>query len=230
MSAADSKAVEHLTVEDININLAMKKVYCVLPPGVLGSNEYFNDGDGEAAFCLHLSWPQHAHHLYFRNKPHFEWHMSTSGISICWYRSRWSRRAQFLWDGFGGIHRSKVKRWWEDLDHQSQNFEGHEKVKKSASTYCLDQFDSMYSDRDKGVFICFQVAINSTAKQYDICPNIGSGWLKGRERKHLQRGIASGTTSPNCLVSLLRWKRRKRPSPRKSLCLLIMHCILLPKQ
>ena len=55
MSATDSKAVEHLTVEDININLAMKKVYCVLPPGVLGSNEYFNDGDGEAAFCLHLS-------------------------------------------------------------------------------------------------------------------------------------------------------------------------------
>ena len=54
-SAADSIAVEHLTVEDININLAMKKVYCVLPPGVLGSNEYFNDGDGEVAFCLHLS-------------------------------------------------------------------------------------------------------------------------------------------------------------------------------
>ncbi len=46
MSAADSKAVEHLTVEDIDINLAMKKMYCVLPPGVLGSNEYFNDGDG----------------------------------------------------------------------------------------------------------------------------------------------------------------------------------------
>ena len=55
MSAADSKAVEHLTVEDIDINLAMKKMYCVLPPGVLGSNEYFNDGDGESAFCLHLS-------------------------------------------------------------------------------------------------------------------------------------------------------------------------------
>jgi hypothetical protein len=56
MSAADSKTVEHLTVEDIDINLlAMKKMYCVLPPGVLGSNEYFNDGDGESAFCLHLS-------------------------------------------------------------------------------------------------------------------------------------------------------------------------------
>jgi len=38
------------------------------------------------------------------------------------------------------------------------------KVKKSASTYCLDQFDSMYGDRDKGLFVCFQVAIDSTVK------------------------------------------------------------------
>jgi len=47
MSAADSKAVEHLIVEDIDINLDTKKMYCVLPPGVMGSNEYFNDSDGE---------------------------------------------------------------------------------------------------------------------------------------------------------------------------------------
>ena len=38
------------------------------------------------------------------------------------------------------------------------------KVKKSALTYCLDQFDSMYGDRDKGLFVCFQVAIDSTVK------------------------------------------------------------------
>ena len=45
------------------------------------------------------------------------------------------------------------------------------KVKKSASTYRLDQFNSMYSDRDKGLFLCFQVAIDSTVKQHDIRPN-----------------------------------------------------------
>ena len=73
MSTAYSKATEHLRVEDIDIDLAMKKMYCVLPPDIRGSNEFFNDGDGESAFCLHLSRPQHAHLLYFRNKPHFEW-------------------------------------------------------------------------------------------------------------------------------------------------------------
>ena len=72
MSTAYSKATERLCVEDIDIDLAMKKMYCVLPPDIRGSNEFFNDGDGESAFCLHLSRPQHAHLLYFRNKPHFE--------------------------------------------------------------------------------------------------------------------------------------------------------------
>ena len=53
MSASYSSAVDYLTV-DSDINLAMRKVYCVLPPGVLGSNEYFNH-DGELVVCLHLS-------------------------------------------------------------------------------------------------------------------------------------------------------------------------------
>ena len=35
-----------------DIDLAMKKVYCLLPPGIVGSNAYFNDGDGESAFLL----------------------------------------------------------------------------------------------------------------------------------------------------------------------------------
>ena len=72
ISTAYFKATERLRVEDIDIDLAMKKMYCVLPPDIRGSNEFFNDGDGESAFCLHLSQPHHAHFLYFRNKPHFE--------------------------------------------------------------------------------------------------------------------------------------------------------------
>ena len=55
MSTSYSKATERLCVEIIDINLAMKKMYCVLPPDIRGSNEFFNDGDGESAFCLHLS-------------------------------------------------------------------------------------------------------------------------------------------------------------------------------
>ncbi len=72
MSTVYSKATGCLCVEDIDIDLAMKKMYCVLPPDIWGSNEFFNDGDPESAFCLHFSRPQHAHLLYFRNKPHFE--------------------------------------------------------------------------------------------------------------------------------------------------------------
>ena len=66
MSASYSSAVEHLTVENSDINLAMRKLYCVLPPGVMGSNEYFNH-DGELVVCcLHLLSRPHqhaAHHL-----------------------------------------------------------------------------------------------------------------------------------------------------------------------
>jgi hypothetical protein len=57
MSTSYSNAVKNLTVENSDINLAMKKLYCVLPPGVLGFNEYFNH-DGESVVCLHPSRPQ----------------------------------------------------------------------------------------------------------------------------------------------------------------------------
>ncbi len=55
MSSSYSNAVEHLTVENSDTSLAMKKLYCVLPPGVLGSNEYFNHDGESSVFCLHLS-------------------------------------------------------------------------------------------------------------------------------------------------------------------------------
>jgi len=50
MTKASTKAVEHYTYK--GLDLAMKKVYCLLPPGIVGSNAYFNDGDGESAFLL----------------------------------------------------------------------------------------------------------------------------------------------------------------------------------
>ena len=75
------------------------------------------------------------------------------------------------------------------------------KVKKSPSTYCLGQIDSMYGDRDKGLFVCFQVAIAGTAKQHDIHPN-GKRAIKSAREKHLQRCIQPA--SPNRLVSILR--------------------------
>jgi hypothetical protein len=42
MTGAYSKANKHLSVEDSDIDIAMKQIFCVLPPGLRGSNAYFN--------------------------------------------------------------------------------------------------------------------------------------------------------------------------------------------
>ena len=44
MTGAYSKADKHLSIEDSNINITMKQIFCVLAPGVRGSNAYFNKG------------------------------------------------------------------------------------------------------------------------------------------------------------------------------------------
>jgi hypothetical protein len=44
MTGAYSKADEHLSVEDSNIGIAVKQIFCILPLGVWGSNAYFNKG------------------------------------------------------------------------------------------------------------------------------------------------------------------------------------------
>ncbi len=89
-------------------------------------------------------------------------------------------------------------------------------VAESPSNYCLDRIDDMYSDRDKGLFVAFQVAIKGTGQQHDIRPN-GIAAKKWRERERLQRGIASAAASPNRLVAL---QLPMRPVPtHKSACL-----------
>jgi hypothetical protein len=44
MTGVYSKADKHLSIEDRNINIAMKQTFCVLPPGIWGSNAYFDEG------------------------------------------------------------------------------------------------------------------------------------------------------------------------------------------
>jgi hypothetical protein len=44
MTAAYGKADKLLPVEDSDTDIAMKEILCILPPGVQGSNAYFNDG------------------------------------------------------------------------------------------------------------------------------------------------------------------------------------------
>ncbi len=70
------------------------------------------------------------------------------------------------------------------------------KVKKSPSTYCLGQIDSMYGDQDKGLFVCFQVAIDGTAKQRDIHPNGKRAIKSAREKAFAKMHSINKTKSP----------------------------------
>ncbi len=66
-------------------------------------------------------------------------------------------------------------------------------VMESPSNYCLDRFDDMYGDRDKGLFVAFQVAIEGTGQQYDIRPNGIAAKKLARERAFATRGCIGGS-------------------------------------
>ena len=77
------------------------------------------------------------------------------------------------------------------------------KVKKSPSTYCLGQIVSMYGDRDKGLFVCFQVAIDGTAKQHDIHSNGKRAIKSAREKAFAKMHSTRKSKLPR--VSLKVW-------------------------
>ncbi len=64
-TTGSSQADEHQADADIGVDIPMKKVSCILPPGIEGSNAYFNDGELDF-YCLDLSKMQNAHHICFR--------------------------------------------------------------------------------------------------------------------------------------------------------------------
>jgi hypothetical protein len=61
-------------------------------------------------------------------------------------------------------------------------------VMESPSNYCLDQFDDMYGNQDKGLLVAFQVAIKGTGQQHDIRPNGIAAKKLTRERAFATRG------------------------------------------
>ncbi len=66
-------------------------------------------------------------------------------------------------------------------------------VMESPTNYCLDQFDDMYGDRDKGLFVVFQVAIEGTGQQHNIRPNGIAAKKLARERAFATRGRIGGS-------------------------------------
>jgi hypothetical protein len=183
MSASYSSAVDHLTVENSDINLAMRKLYCVLPPGVVGSNEYFNH-DGELVVCLHLSRPQHAHHLLdvIQND---DCQLQAYGVVVTdpVDLDEVSENGMV----FEEFDDPKIDSDGRFLTIKANVFTNKEEVTEGPSNYCLDQFDNMYGDRDKGLFVAFQVAIKGSGQQHDIRPNGIAAKKSARERAFATR-------------------------------------------
>ncbi len=166
MSSLYSNAVEHLTVEKSNINLAMKKLYYVLPPGLLGSNEYFNHDGESSVFCLHLSRPrQHAHHLFILDtipNP-----IKNDSCQLQAYGVVVTDPVDLDEVGLNGMEFEEFAEGIVDekfLTIKANVLRNRKDVMESPSNYCLGRFDDMYGDRDKGLFIAFQVAIEGTGQ------------------------------------------------------------------
>jgi hypothetical protein len=66
-------------------------------------------------------------------------------------------------------------------------------VMESPTNYCLDQFDDMYGDRDKNLFVSYQGAIKVTGQQHDIHPNGIAAKKLARERAFATRGCIGGS-------------------------------------
>jgi hypothetical protein len=81
LTTSSSQADEHQADADIDINIPMKKVFSILPPGIEGSNAYFNDGELDF-YCLDLSKMQNVHHICFRFQRCVR-QESASVISLC---------------------------------------------------------------------------------------------------------------------------------------------------
>jgi hypothetical protein len=81
LNSGSSQADEHQADADIDINIPMKKVFCILPPGIKGLNAYFNDGELDV-YCLDLSKIKNAHHICFRFQQCVR-QESASVVSLC---------------------------------------------------------------------------------------------------------------------------------------------------
>ncbi len=83
LTIGSSQADEHQADAGIDIDIPMKKVFYILPPGIEGLNAYFNDGELDF-YCLDLSKMQHALHICFRFQRCVR-QESASVVSLCFW-------------------------------------------------------------------------------------------------------------------------------------------------
>ncbi len=157
MTGAYSKADEHLSVEDSNIKITMKQISCVLPPGVRGSNAYFNEGRINENNNLQLQVFPFIHAKQFGS---IDLLGAGLGLPSLIPQSNPSNRDAV--DDAATTTTTNPELWAKvDADLQRQKPED----------YCLEVLNQILSERSKGYFVCFQIAVNGAAKQHDVVIN-----------------------------------------------------------
>ncbi len=157
MTGAYSKADEHLSVEDSNIDIAMKQIFCVLSPGVWGSNAYFNEGRINENDHLQLQAFPFIHAEQFDSID-----LLRAGLGLHSFYSQSNPSNRDAVDEATTTATTEPDLWAKvDADLQGQKPED----------YCLEVLNQISSEQSKGYFVCFQIAVDGAAKQHDVVSN-----------------------------------------------------------
>ena len=196
MTAAYGKADKLLPVEDSDTDIAMKEILCILPPGVQGSNAYFNDGR------INLNDRRQLQAFPFIHAEQFDsTDLINAGLSL--YHTlahdseainsaqqasrapasvtedetshRNSAGVNLIDESFGdtpheGDHASATAAFGATKDHWLK-VEVDIPEGLSPLDYCLDVLNNVSSRRSKGYFVCFQIPVEGTYASYDILTN-----------------------------------------------------------
>ena len=186
MTAAYGKADKLLPVEDSDTDIAMKEILCILPPGVQGSNAYFNDGR------INLNDRRQLQAFPFIHAEQFDsadlinagltlYHtpsLATAPVTKDETSHRNNAGANFINSSFDdtadgsneGDHASATAAFGATKDHWLK-VEVDIPEGLSPEDYCLDVLNNVSSQRSKGYFVCFQIPVECTTASYDILTN-----------------------------------------------------------
>jgi hypothetical protein len=200
MTAAYGKANKLLAVEDCNTDATMKKNFCILPPGVRGSNAYFNDGR------INLNnYHQLQAFLFIHTKQFDSNDLLNAGLSL-YTMNRGTdaiTSAQASCATAAAVkaknpHSNAGTNFIDSFNNDTAADSNDDNASATAASgatiadsqkdlwlkveadipagsspkdYCLDVLNNVSSQQLKGYFVCFQIPIEGTNVSYDILTN-----------------------------------------------------------
>jgi hypothetical protein len=201
MTAAYGKADKHLPVEDSDTDIAMKEILRILPPGVQGSNAYFNNGRINLNDRHQLQAFPFIHTEQFDSTDlinagltlHHKLAHGPEAINSAQQASR--ATASVTKDETSHRNNAGVNLIDESFVDTPPDGSNEEDQHASATAafgatkdnwlkvevdipeglspvdYCLDVLNNVSSQRSKGYFVCFQIPVKGTNASYDILTN-----------------------------------------------------------